>query len=137
MPFDPAAWLVVADICCSEIPTVDRQALLRTALGRAYYAPFLVLRLRVERAQGAGAVPRQSPHEALLQAMRTAGDDFKPILLLMKRLRELRNDADYDPEAGPFDRAEVMMVVSRSRFLIRNLLPRMTDAEFRRLRVPR
>ena len=37
MPFDPEAWLEVAEVCCDTIPGVDGEALLRTSLNRAYY----------------------------------------------------------------------------------------------------
>ena len=71
MGFDPEEWLAVAEICCSTIPLVSRQALLRTASNRAYYAALLSLKQRIESAQGSGAVPAWGTHEAIKQAVRT------------------------------------------------------------------
>ena len=34
MNFDPEEWLKVAEVCRGNIPTVSREALLRTALNR-------------------------------------------------------------------------------------------------------
>jgi hypothetical protein len=57
MSFDPETWLQVAGICTSNIPGVSREALLRTAVNRAYYAALLALKDRIEVAQGPGSVP--------------------------------------------------------------------------------
>jgi hypothetical protein len=69
MPFDPERWLEAAGVCCIEIPEVDREALLRTALNRAYYAALLSFKYRVEAVQGAGAVPERRTHEAIYLAV--------------------------------------------------------------------
>jgi len=46
--------LKVADVCCGAIPGVDRDALFRTALNRAYYAVLMLLKLRIDAVQGPG-----------------------------------------------------------------------------------
>src|SRR5215218_6953358 len=76
MPFDPERWLEAAAVCCIEIPEVDREALLRTALNRAYYAALLSFKHRIELVQGAGAVPERRTHEAIYHAVGAAGHAF-------------------------------------------------------------
>jgi hypothetical protein len=39
--FNAEEWLEVAEVCCDRIVGVDQEALLRTALNRAYYAALL------------------------------------------------------------------------------------------------
>jgi hypothetical protein len=59
--FDPEEWVEVAELCCDNIPVSTERPLLRTALNRAYYAPLLSIRERIEREHGVGAVPRIVP----------------------------------------------------------------------------
>ena len=101
MPFDPERWLQVADVCCTDIPKVDSEALLRTALGRAYYAALLSIARRIEVAQGPGAIPSTSTHEAILQGLRTGGETFEKIHRVLMRLRNYRIEADYNLKAPP------------------------------------
>lgn len=136
MRFDPSGWLGVADHCCGEVPGVDEQALLRTALGRAYYAALLTLRARIEQAQGAGAVPRRGTHEAILHAVRTGGREFKGVSETLHRLRRLRNSADYELDAGAFEPTDTRVEVERSRKLVRVLSSQLPDSAFLALRFP-
>jgi hypothetical protein len=137
MSFDPESWLSVAEICCSSIPGVSREALLRTALNRAYYAALMSLKQRIESAQGRGSVPERGTHEALRQAVSGAGDGFIEIRDELKALRAARENADYQLAAPELDRESVHRFVRRSRRLIRNRIKALPEAEFRRLRVPR
>ena len=137
MDFDPETWLQVAEICCSNIPGVSREALLRTALNRAYYAALLALKQRIEAAQGAGAVPAWRTHEAIKQAVGTAGESFDDIREVLEDLRKARERADYVLSTVELQRDRVHVFVTRSRRLIRTRIKALPEAEFRRLRVPR
>jgi hypothetical protein len=135
--FDPEEWLTVAEICCSNIPQVSRQALLRTALNRAYYAALLSLKFRIDAAQGSGTVPEWQTHDSLKQALRTGGRAFEDIGDSLGKIRVLREQADYVLAATDFAWTEVHEVVDQARWLIRNRIKALPEAEFRRLRVPR
>lgn len=137
MSFDPERWLQVADVCCITIPRVDTEALLRTALNRAYYAALLSLKRRVETAQGAGSVPTSGTHQALDQALWTGGRMYREIQSGLRRLRDARNSADYELNTDALEREIVVDHVRRSRWLIRNRINAMRDEEYRRLKVPR
>jgi hypothetical protein len=137
MSFDPENWLRVADICCSSIPEVSTEALLRTALNRAYYAALMSLKQRIEAVQGEGTVPASGTHEALTQAVRVGGPAFEEIRLELGAFRHARESADYVLDSVELERVTVHDVVSRSRRLIRNRIKALPEAEFRRLRVSR
>jgi uncharacterized protein (UPF0332 family) len=137
MIFAPEAWLQVADVCCGDIPEVSREALLRTAVNRAYYAALLELKRRIEAAQRPGAVPGWGTHGALKHALRTAGASFKEIEGALSRLRQARETADYVLTSPELDLSHVQKLVGTARWLIRNRIKAKSDAEFRRLHVPR
>src|SRR4051794_10034615 len=128
MNFDPEGWLQVAEICCSNIPGVSREALLRTALNRAYYAALLALKQRIEGAQGPGAVPAWRTHDAIKQAVRTAGEPFDDIREELEDLRKARERADYVLSAVELQRELVHVFVKRSRRLIRNRIKALPEA---------
>jgi hypothetical protein len=137
MSFDPEQWLQVADVCCITISKVDTEALLRTAVNRAYYAALLSVRKRIEEAHGPGSVPSAGTHEAIFQAVRTGGDLFKDIYDELRVLRTARNNADYNLAAAPLVHRTAISQIGRSRWLIRNRINAMRDEEYRRLKVPR
>jgi hypothetical protein len=137
MSFDPEEWLRVADICCSNIPEVSREALLRTALNRAYYAALMMLKYRVDSAQGTGAVPEWGTHEALRQAVRMGGEAFDDISETLDDLREDRTRSAYVLQNQHLEGDYVQGVVRTARWLIRNRIKALPEAEFRRLHVPR
>ena len=137
MNFDPETWLNVADICCSNIPGVSREALLRTAVNRAYYAALMALKRRIEMAKGPGAVPVWGTHEALKQAVRTGGSSFEEIKNTLDTLRTAREDADYVLTLPELQRSYAYKLIGVARWLIRNRIKALPEAEFRRLRVPR
>ena len=99
--FDPEQWLDVAEACCERIAGVNEEALLRTALNRAYYAALLSVRQRIEHAQGSRAVPRSRSHAAILGALRAGGAGFIKIHDSLQRLRARREAADYDMSFAP------------------------------------
>ncbi|HEX6750404.1 MAG TPA: hypothetical protein VF092_24130 [Longimicrobium sp.] len=137
MSFDPEEWLAVAEVCCGKIPSVNREALLRTALNRAYYAALLTLKLRIESAQGEGAVPNWQTHDAIKQAVRMGGLTFNEIARRLNELRLLREQADYVLNSAELQWDRVHRAVRTARTLIRNQIKALPEAEFRRLRVPR
>lgn len=126
MSFDPELWLQVADVCCINIPRVDTEALLRTAVNRAYYAALLSVRKRIEEVHGPGSVPSAGTHEAI----------FKDIHDELLKLRTARNGADYNLAAAPLVHRTAVSQISRSRWLIRNRINAVRDEEYRRLKVP-
>jgi hypothetical protein len=137
MRFDPESWLGVAEVCCITIPGIDREAMFRTAVNRAYYAALIALKQRIEDVQGRGVVPPTGTHEALTQAVRVGGDQFEEISRELGRLRRAREGADYVTEGEPLQWSIVRDHLTRSRTLIRNLIKALPEAEFRRLRVAR
>ncbi|HEX6751174.1 MAG TPA: hypothetical protein VF092_28040 [Longimicrobium sp.] len=137
MTFDAELWLQVAEVCCIPIPEVDREALLRTAVNRAYFAALLSVKLRIEAAQGNGTVPRWQTHESILQAVRTGGAPFRTIHAELERLRRFRARVDYELEGEPLMPDVVHKEVRAGRRLIRNQIKALPEAMFRRLSVPR
>jgi hypothetical protein len=134
--FDPEHWLAVAEACCEPIVGLDEEALLRTALNRAYYAALLSVKQRIEAAQGSKAVPRAGTHAAILGALRVGGPHFLRIHDGLQRLRRRREAADYELRSEPLVGTRVHAHVSRSRELIRRSIKALPDAEFRRLTLP-
>jgi len=137
MPFDPERWLEAAAVCCIEIPDVDREALLRTALNRAYYAALLSFKSRIETVQGVGAVPERRTHEAIYLAVGTAGHAFMDAYRTLRELRRKREAADYVLSGEPPTFRDAQEAVRQSRWLIRNRIKSLPDVEFRRLVLPR
>jgi len=135
--FDAEDWLEVAEVCCDRIPGVDQEALLRTALNRAYYAALLCVKWRIEGVHGRGAVPRSRTHFAILAAIRSGGTRFSDIHKALRALQALRDAADYDLRSKPLPWSVVHAQIGRSRELIRRHIKALPDAEFRRLVIPR
>jgi uncharacterized protein (UPF0332 family) len=83
--FDPTLFLNMAQ----ELGQTSEEERLRTAIGRAYYAVFLVAREKL------GVVTRRRVHQTVIEelkktpGMRAIGDQ-------LDRLRQLRTEADYD-----------------------------------------
>src|SRR3954453_16601032 len=100
-PFDPEAWLEVAEVCCDTIQGVDGEALLRTSLNRAYYAALLSVKRRIESVHGRDALPRFRTHAAIIDAMRSGGNRFKEIYKGLQTLRTMREAADYELRSEP------------------------------------
>jgi hypothetical protein len=83
--FGPLAFLAVANALATE--DAD-EAALRTAVGRAYYAVFLVARSR------SGVMDTQFAHERVRSALSTSSTRLASVLGSMSRLRMI---ADYEP----------------------------------------
>jgi len=137
MPFDPERWLEAAAVCCIAIPEVDREALLRTAMNRAYYAALLSFKYRIEAAQGAGSVPERRTHEAIYHAVGGAGHTFMDSYRTLRELRRRREAADYVLGGGAPSFHDADDAVRKSRWLIQARIKALPDAEFRRLALPR
>jgi uncharacterized protein (DUF433 family) len=131
--FDAEEWLEVAEICCEQIKGVGQEALLRTALNRAYYAALLCVKRRIERVHGRGSVSGSRTHAAILGAIRSGGTRFSEILKDLRALQALREAADYELRSEPLAWNMVHARVGRSRALIRQHIKALPDAAFRRL----
>jgi|GEM_PF-5712772 len=137
MTFDPERWLEAAAVCCIDIPDIDREALLRTALNRAYYASLLSFKARIEAVQGAGTIPERRTHEAIYLAVGAAGHAFMDAYRALRELRRTREAADYILSGDPPTFRDADEAVRRSRWLIRARVKSLPDAEFRKLVLPR
>src|SRR5215207_2789620 len=104
MSFDPERWLQVADVCCINIPKVDPEALLRTAVNRAYYAALLSVKRRLEGALGAGTVPSAGTHRAILQTLQMGEPGFRHVYKELRSLRDRRDLVDYELDTEPLVR---------------------------------
>ena len=135
--FDPEEWAEVAEMCCDRIPGIGAEALLRTALNRAYYAVLLCVKRRLEQVHGQGAVPQFRTHAAILDAVRSGGSAFTALRDGLRSLQALREKADYELRSAPLIWGEVHTHVQLSRSLIRTRIKALPDAEFRRLDVRR
>src|SRR4051812_46911628 len=135
--FNAEEWLEVAEVCCDRIVGVDQEALLRTALNRAYYAALLCVKRRIERVQGRGAVPQSRTHAAILDAVRSGGARFSDLYEGLQGLRAQREAADYELRSEPLAWSAVHAQVGRSRDLIRRHVKALPDAEFHMLKVRR
>lgn len=114
-PFDPLAFLTVA----RELALLDREeARLRTAIGRAYYALFLIARERT------GIRRRRNVHQRVIDAVR-GRRGYRSTADQLDTLRRLRVVADYQllPENSA-DR-DWTRNWSRAQALVNRILPRL------------
>jgi hypothetical protein len=135
--FDPEEWVEVAELCCDRIAGINGEALLRTALNRAYYAALLCVKRRIEDVHGPGAVPQFQTHASILGVLRTGGSAFTDIRKGLRSLQAFREKADYELRSSPLVWGVVHAQVRISRKLIRTRIKALPDAEFRRLVLPR
>jgi uncharacterized protein (UPF0332 family) len=100
MSFEWSDFLPLAEELTAVDLNADREACLRTAIGRAYYAAFGMAR---QHARTLRLVTRQSAAEhgeiAAFYAKRY-GEAGEEIAFTMSRLRNRRNAADYDDEVA-------------------------------------
>jgi hypothetical protein len=127
----------VAEVCCDRIEGITAEALLRTALNRAYYAVLLCVKRRLEQVHGEGAVPQFQTHAAILDAVRSGGSEFIDIRDGLRSLQALREKADYELRSAPLMWNMVHTQVRFSRWLIRSRIKALPDAEFRGLDIRR
>ncbi|MEA2236993.1 MAG: hypothetical protein QOC81_1717 [Thermoanaerobaculia bacterium] len=98
MSFDWSDFLPLAEDLTAAGPDANREAYLRTAISRAYYAAFGVGR---QRARGARLATRRSAAEhGEIAAFYTKqyGETGEKIAITLGRLRNRRNAADYDDD---------------------------------------
>lgn len=83
--FDPTLFLNIA----RELGQTSEEERLRTAIGRAYYAVFLVAREKL------GVTTRKQVHQMVIEELRRK-PGTRAIGDQLDRLRRLRTEADYD-----------------------------------------
>jgi hypothetical protein len=137
MTFDPERWLDVANACRKSMPNVDREALLRTVMNRAYYAALLSFKQRIESVNGPGTLPSRRTHDAIFRAIGAGGATFEDSYRTLRRLRRKRETADYKLNTRPTRSSDAREAVRLSRWLIRDGIKALPDAAFRALKVPR
>lgn len=84
-PFDPTGFLDIA----KDLSKKDEEALLRTAIGRAYYATFLVARDKT------GIKERDRVHSKVITAL-IRNRSHRALGNQLEKLRRLRVVADYE-----------------------------------------
>jgi uncharacterized protein (UPF0332 family) len=91
-PFDPVEFYQFAEEIASQR---QRQVALRTAVGRAYYAMFLLARAKT------GVRVKQDAHETVINALEERNEHH--IATELGQLRRLREAADYQlmPDVRP------------------------------------
>jgi hypothetical protein len=97
----------------------------------------MTIKVRIELAQGSSVVPAWKTHDAIKQAVRTGGPGFEQIATRLDELRRFRERADYVLNSEELGWDTVHRAVRNARWLIRNRIKALPEAEFRRLRVPR
>jgi hypothetical protein len=85
-------FLAVAD----DLAVGATEAHRRTAVGRVYYALFLEMRSAVERWKGEAPPRGQAHFDLAAMFIRAADPEARAHGLLLRRLREVRNRADYE-----------------------------------------
>jgi uncharacterized protein (UPF0332 family) len=105
MSFDWRAYLVLAETLLSSELAIDREACLRSAMSRAYYAAFASARQHSRERHGGVIRQSAAEHGEVATFYAKRGDAGGVIAAHLTRLRFLRNRADYDdtidgPEAG-------------------------------------
>ena len=111
-PFDPNEFLDVAN----ELAKTNDEAHLRAAIGRAYYALFLLARKKT------GVVTKDNVHTAVQKAMRKRGD-LKTAESKLRALSDMRKNADYDPLLDPTYKSWADCW-SRAQLLIKDIHPK-------------
>ena len=91
--FDPRGFRDVAQRCAFELAPVSGEAAYRTAISRAYYAAFLMVKERMVVGHGLQLDRRQPLHRQVLNSLKSVDQDTWESL---ERLRILRVEADYE-----------------------------------------
>ena len=121
MAFDPRDWLAIASHLLT-VATPEEQSRFRTAINRAYYAPLILLKRRVEDAKGSGTVPERGVHGALRKAMRdTKIFHLQKVEKKLEALQIDRESADYSIGRMPYDVREVEDAIERGKKLVKDI----------------
>jgi uncharacterized protein (UPF0332 family) len=98
MTFDWGNYLALAETLVSSDLPVDRDACLRTAMSRAYYAAFATARQQSRERHGGVIRQSAAEHGEVATFYAKRGDAGGAITAHLTRLRFLRNRADYDDQ---------------------------------------
>jgi uncharacterized protein (UPF0332 family) len=98
MSFDWAELLDVAEALSNADFGVGREACLRTAIGRSYYAAFGSARHHARKRRPQTRQSAAEHGEVSVFFAQQHGDSGVEIAKLLSRLRTIRNIADYDDE---------------------------------------
>jgi uncharacterized protein (UPF0332 family) len=96
MSFDWRAYLSLAEMLVSSDVAADREACLRSAMSRAYYAAFATARQQSRERHGGVVRQSAAEHGEVATFFAKRGDAGGVIAAHLTRLRFLRNRADYD-----------------------------------------
>jgi uncharacterized protein (UPF0332 family) len=105
MSFDWRAYLTLAETLVSADLAAGREACLRSAMSRAYYAAFATARRHSRERHGGVVRQSAAEHGEVATFYAKRGDAGGVIAANLTRLRFLRNRADYDDELGEPKRA--------------------------------
>lgn len=103
-PFPPAAFLHLAQQLVAQVEPSSpemREARVRTALGRTYYALYLLVRAEIMRRHG---IPlRRLQHGVVYTRLQSsvASEEVRRVGRMLEWLYALRQKADYEPAADP------------------------------------
>ena len=118
MTFDPRDWLAIADHLLT-IPDPGQQSRFRTAVNRAYYAPLIFLKRRIEEVKGDGTVPESGVHRKIRLALRKTGSrHLRRVEKKLEGLQEERESADYALYRVPYDLRDVQDTVAKGKQLV-------------------
>ena len=119
MTFDARGWLAIADHLLTTIPTSEQQSRFRTAVNRAYYAPLIFLKRRIEEVKGAGTVPESGMHDKIRRALRnTRARHLIRVEKKLDGLQQERESADYSLYHVPYDMRNVQDTVDKGKRLV-------------------
>lgn len=120
MSFDWRSYLTLAETLVSADLAAGREACLRSAMSRAYYAAFATAR-RQSRERHGGVVRQSAAEHGEVAAFFEKHSDAGGVIAVhLTRLRLLRNRADYDDEIGDPD-ATAEEAIARAREVLRLL----------------
>ena len=118
MTFDPRDWLAIADHLLT-IPAPEQQSRFRTAVNRAYYAPLILLKRRIEDVKGKRTVPESGVHGKIRSALRkTRSRHLRKVEKKLEGLQEERESADYALYRVPYDLRDVQDTVNKGKSLV-------------------
>ena len=118
MTFDARDWLAIADHLLT-IPAPEQQSRFRTAVNRAYYAPLIFLKRRIEEAKGEGTVPESGVHDKIRRALRrTKARHLLKVEKKLDGLQQERESADYFLYSIPYDLRDVQDTVAKGKNLV-------------------
>ncbi|MGH9421106.1 MAG: hypothetical protein ACRD3J_14110 [Thermoanaerobaculia bacterium] len=114
MSFEWRDYFTLAETLLSSELRGGREACLRSAMSRAYYAAFATARRQSRERHGGIVRQSAAEHGEVATFYASRGDAGGAIAAHLTRLRFLRNRADYDDElAGPDEAADEAIARAR------------------------